>query len=54
VEILEATDQRARLKLDGTADLEAVITEARRSSQLISFAYQPPTLSDLFREAVAA
>ena len=31
-----------------------MIIQARRSTDLISFAYEPPTLSELFRQAVAA
>ena len=54
VDVLEATDGEAKLKLEPGADLERVIGEARHTGELISFAYQPPTLSDLFREAVAA
>jgi ABC-2 type transport system ATP-binding protein len=54
VEVLDATDGRARLRLDVGADLEAVIVATRRSGEILSFAYEPPTLSDLFRQAVAA
>jgi ABC-2 type transport system ATP-binding protein len=54
VDVLDATDGRARLKVGRNADLQAVIGEARRSGDLVSFAYEPPRLSDLFREAVAA
>jgi ABC-2 type transport system ATP-binding protein len=52
VQVVQATDGRARLKMDRAGDLDAVIAEARRSAELLSFAYQPPTLSDLFRDAV--
>ena len=31
-----------------------MIAAVRRSTELISFAYEPPTLSELFRQAVAA
>jgi ABC-2 type transport system ATP-binding protein len=34
--------------------LAAVVAMARRTSDLVSFAYQPPTLAELFRQAVAA
>jgi ABC-2 type transport system ATP-binding protein len=53
VEVLEVADGQARLRLAPGADLEAVVAECRRSGEILSFAYQPPTLSDLFREAVA-
>jgi ABC-2 type transport system ATP-binding protein len=54
VEVLEAGDGRAKLMIPRNAGLEAVVAEARRSGEILSFAYQPPSLSDLFREAVAA
>jgi ABC-2 type transport system ATP-binding protein len=54
VEVLAAVDGHARLRLDRGADVQAIIAYAQVSGELISFAYQPPTLSDLFREAVAA
>ena len=54
MEVLEAADGQARLRLAPSADLEAVVAECRRSGEILLFAYQPPTLSDLFREAVAA
>jgi hypothetical protein len=31
-----------------------VLTAAQKTTDVVSFAYQPPTLSELFREAVAA
>jgi hypothetical protein len=31
-----------------------MITSLRNDTDLVSFAYQPPTLSELFRQAVAA
>jgi hypothetical protein len=30
------------------------MTALRDGTEIVSFAYQPPTLSELFREAVAA
>ena len=36
------------------ADLAAMIATAQRDTDLVAFAYEPPTLSELFREAVAA
>jgi hypothetical protein len=30
------------------------VEEARRAGELVSFTYQPPTLSELFHEAVGA
>jgi ABC-2 type transport system ATP-binding protein len=54
VDVVEATEGRARLRLPRSADLETVVAQLRMCGELISFAYQPPSLSDLFREAVAA
>ena len=54
VEVVEATDGRARLRVDRDTDLAAVMAAARHTGDVLSFAYQPPTLSELFRRAVAA
>jgi ABC-2 type transport system ATP-binding protein len=54
VQIVEETDGRARLLVDPGADLATVVNTAREAGEVISFAYQPPTLSELFRRAVAA
>jgi ABC-2 type transport system ATP-binding protein len=54
VEIVAAKDGEARLRVDGDTDLAAVVAIARRTPDIVSFTYQPPTLSELFRQAVAA
>jgi ABC-2 type transport system ATP-binding protein len=54
VDLVESSDGHARLRVDRDTDLAAVIDVARRTTDVVSFAYQPPTLSDLFRQAVAA
>jgi ABC-2 type transport system ATP-binding protein len=43
-----------RLRVDPPADLSRIVEHARRKSDVISLSYQPPTLSELFRQAVAA
>lgn len=53
VQVVETKDGYARLRLDRDTDLSAVVGAAG-SSGVVSFAYQPPTLSELFRRAVAA
>jgi ABC-2 type transport system ATP-binding protein len=54
VELVEAGDGQARLRVGRDTDLAAVVAAARDRADIVSFAYQPPTLSELFREAVAA
>jgi ABC-2 type transport system ATP-binding protein len=54
IAVTEQRDGEARLLVDEDVDLTALITQARRTTDLISFAYEPPTLSELFRQAVAA
>ena len=54
LELVESTDGQARLRVGCDTDLAAVVTAARDRADIVSFAYQPPTLSELFRQAVAA
>ena len=54
LELAESTDGRARLRVGRDTDLAAVVAAARNGTDIVSFAYQPPTLSELFRQAVAA
>jgi ABC-2 type transport system ATP-binding protein len=54
LELVESTDGHVRLRVDRDTDLAAIIDMARRTTDVVSFAYQPPTLSELFRQAVAA
>jgi len=54
VTVLEATGSRARLRVGRDIDVTAVLAAAQQAADVVSFAYQPPTLSELFREAVAA
>jgi ABC-2 type transport system ATP-binding protein len=53
VELVEQRDGEARLSVDDGADLAAMIATARHDTDLVAFTYEPPTLSELFREAVA-
>jgi ABC-2 type transport system ATP-binding protein len=43
---------RDRLRVAGEADLAAVAAVAQSAGELVSFTYEPPTLSELFRRAV--
>jgi ABC-2 type transport system ATP-binding protein len=54
IAVVEERQGEARLLVDDDVDLAAMVTEARRGTELISFAYEPPTLSELFNQAVAA
>ena len=50
--VLAADPGRTRLELDASVDPEGLVTLARRAGELTRFSFEPPALSDLFREAV--
>lgn len=52
VEVLEAPGQRALLRVGRGTDLAEVVGRLRRSADVVSFSYRPPSLGELFREAV--
>jgi ABC-2 type transport system ATP-binding protein len=54
VELVEAGDGLARLRVATGTDVAAVLAMVSDRADVVSFAYQPPTLSELFRQAVAA
>ena len=54
LELVESADGQARLRVGLDTDLAAVVTAARDRADIVSFAYRPPTLTELFRQAVAA
>jgi ABC-2 type transport system ATP-binding protein len=54
VEFVETTDGAARLRVASDTDLAGVVAIATRAPEIVSFSYQPPTLSELFRRAVAS
>lgn len=54
VELIDTTEGAARLRVDRDVDLAGLLTVARTTADLVSFSYAPPTLSEVFREAVAA
>jgi ABC-2 type transport system ATP-binding protein len=51
--VVATGEGHTRLRVAPDTDLAALVAEARRHVDLVSFSYQPPTLSELFREAVA-
>jgi ABC-2 type transport system ATP-binding protein len=53
-ELAEAKDGEARLRVSRDTDLAAIVAAVGSHADIVSFAYQPPTLSELFRNAVAA
>ncbi len=54
MEVIEATDGHARFGSIAACDLAALVATLPDAGQITSFVYQPPTLSELFRQAVAA
>ncbi len=54
VEVLETNDGHVRLRLDCESDMNEVVAVAAANGEPISFDYQPPSVSELFRQAVAA
>ena len=52
--VIQAGYGRARLRVGHDTDLAAVLAAVTDRADLISFTYQPPTLSELFYQAVAA
>ena len=53
-EVVEQRVGEVRLLVQQGTDLAAMVAAAQRDSELVSFAYEPPTLSELFRQAVKA
>ncbi|MBO0817045.1 MAG: ATP-binding cassette domain-containing protein [Actinobacteria bacterium] len=54
VELAESGDGQARLQAGRDTNVAAVLAAVQDRADIVSFAYQPPTLSELFRQAVAA
>jgi ABC-2 type transport system ATP-binding protein len=54
VEVLQAGDGRARLLVRSATDIGAILSAAASGTTILSVSFQPPTLSQLFRRAVAA
>jgi ABC-2 type transport system ATP-binding protein len=52
VEVLESTEGAVRLKVPRETDVAALLERVTAHDEVMSFSYQPPTLSDLFSEAV--
>lgn len=54
VEVAEARDDEVRLRVERDIDLASVAALAQRSAEVTAFSFEPPTLSELFRQVVAA
>jgi ABC-2 type transport system ATP-binding protein len=54
VHLVGESDGEAVLQVARDVDLPALVRVARGTGDLVSFVYQPPTLSELFRQAVGA
>jgi ABC-2 type transport system ATP-binding protein len=46
-------DGRVRVLVDAAVDLDEVLAGARRVGEVTSFSFEPPSLTDLFLEAVS-
>jgi ABC-2 type transport system ATP-binding protein len=53
VELVSERDGGCRLLVGPDVDLPALMAAAQLTTDLVSFSYEPPTLSELFRQAVA-
>jgi ABC-2 type transport system ATP-binding protein len=53
-EVVARQDGGIRLRVGSDVDLGALLSSVDNTTDIVSFAYQPPTLSELFRQAVAA
>lgn len=52
--VLASDDGHVRLRVPRGTDIEGIVAMARDCGDLVSFTYEPPTLTELFHEAVAA
>ena len=52
--VVQDKDGQVRLRVGRDTDLPAALAAVQNRAEVVSFAYQPPTLLELFRQAVAA
>jgi ABC-2 type transport system ATP-binding protein len=52
--VIGARDGQVRLRVGRDTDVAVLLDTVRDRAEIVSFAYQPPTLAELFRQAVAA
>jgi ABC-2 type transport system ATP-binding protein len=53
VAVTRKQDGRLRVLVDADVDLQAILAEARRAGEVTLFSFEPPSVSDLFHEAVS-
>jgi ABC-2 type transport system ATP-binding protein len=53
-EVVDADDGHVRVRLAHETDIAGVAAVLQRATDIVSFRYEPPTLSELFHQAVAA
>jgi ABC-2 type transport system ATP-binding protein len=46
-------DGRVRVLVDSSVDLEEILASARRVGEVTAFSFEPPSLADLFLQAVS-
>ena len=51
-QVVDGDARRVRLTVDRSVDLEKVLAEARSTAEVVRFGFEPPSLSEIFREAV--
>ena len=51
--ITSAQDGRVRVMVDASVDLDEILASARRAGDVTRFSFEPPSLTDLFLEAVS-
>jgi len=52
--VVEATDGHIRLRVERDVDVTSLLQLAQQHAEIVAFAYEPPSLSELFAQAVAA
>ena len=51
--VTSTQDGRVRVMVDASVDLDEILASARRAGDVTRFSFEPPSLTDLFLEAVS-
>ena len=51
--VITKQDGRVRVLVDASVEPEGILAEARRAGEVTAFSLEPPSLTDLFLEAVS-